>query len=141
MSNEQFITHSSQETHRLGAQLGERLPAGTILTFSGELGSGKTTLIRGLIEQITQTPAREVCSPTFNYLNIYTGTTTVYHFDLYRLNNPHAFLSAGFADFLGGTSICCIEWPEVIETLLPSSRIHVVLTYCGEGTRKIEVIR
>lgn len=141
MSNEVFVSYSAEETHQIGASLGLKLPLGCVVTFSGDLGSGKTTLIRGLIESATNTSAREICSPTFTYLNIYTGDKTIYHFDLYRLKRENDFLNAGFADFLGGTGICCIEWPEIINGLLPQARIHVTLSYCDEGARKIEIVR
>ncbi len=141
MSNEVFVSRSATETHQIGASLGLTLPLGSIVTFSGDLGSGKTTLIRGLIESVTNAPAREVCSPTFTYLNIYTGEKSIYHFDLYRLKHENDFLNAGFADFLDGSGICCIEWPEIIDNLLPDSRIHVTLSYCEEGVRKIEIVR
>ncbi len=136
---ESYTSDSETQTHFLGSALGKHLRAGDIVTFSGDLGSGKTTFIRGLAEGAANIDPRNVCSPTFNYLNIYTGTQTIYHFDLYRLNRSQDFYAAGFNDYLSLGGICCIEWSEKISNLLPQTLIRVNLNYLEHNVRNIEI--
>lgn len=117
---------------------GKQLAPQSIVGFFGDLGAGKTTFIKGLIAGILGSAEHEVNSPTFTYLNIYRGTTTVYHFDLYRLRDADEFLSMGF-DEVFGLGICCIEWAEKIESLLPPEAIRVNMTHLGENSRQIDI--
>lgn len=134
-----YTSSSDTQTHAIGSAFGKILRADDIVIFSGDLGSGKTTFIRGLAEGSAGIDPRAVCSPTFNYLNIYTGTQTIFHFDLYRLHRSQDFFAAGFNDYLSLGGICCIEWSEKISDLLPKSVISVCLSYLEENTRKIEI--
>lgn len=134
-----YTSISDTHTHHIGHEFGKALRAGDIVTFSGDLGAGKTTFIKGLAEGSAGVDPRTICSPTFNYLNIYTGTHTIYHFDLYRLHQAKDFYAAGFSDYLSLPGICCIEWAEKISDLLPKNIIRVHLRYLEENTRKIEI--
>jgi tRNA threonylcarbamoyladenosine biosynthesis protein TsaE len=135
------MSHSAAETHRIGSVLGKELALNEVIALSGDLGAGKTVFIRGVAEGAAEIDPRDVCSPTFTYLNVYSGIKTIYHFDLYRIRDFREFLAAGFEDFLAAGGICCIEWPEKIDPLLKSYEkiIEVKLTYLEEGIRKIEV--
>ena len=135
-----LITHSEKETKEIGRKLGEILPPNSIVCLFGELGAGKTTLIKGLASQASGTPAEQIQSPTFVYLNIYKGPKTVYHFDLYRLQTEDEFLSMGFEDFFYSGGICCLEWSERIESLLPQSCVKVFIEHMSEGARKITIV-
>lgn len=110
-----------------------------MLTFSGDLGAGKTTFIRSLVEGATHLSSREITSPTFNYLHIYHGANTVYHFDLYRLKTARDFFSAGFSDYLEVDGICCIEWAEKIiphlKTLNLPYWVHIDIEHVSEEER------
>ncbi len=130
------LTHSVDETIALGKRLGETLASGAVLCLHGDLGAGKTHLIKGIVHGATQVPPEEVCSPTFVYLGIYRGAKTVYHFDLYRLGDEDEFLSMGFDEYFG-SGICCIEWPERIAGILPAGAIHVTLEHRGEQLRQL----
>lgn len=134
-------THSSEETHRLGISFGQSLKNGDVVAFFGDLGAGKTTFIRGLVEGTGCPDIRSVCSPTFTFLNIYSGEKKVYHFDLYRLPREEEFFAAGFDEYLQAGGICCIEWAEKIPASLPSSAIRVTFQYLEEGSRQIEIER
>jgi tRNA threonylcarbamoyladenosine biosynthesis protein TsaE len=112
-----IATASAEETFRIGLQLGRILIHPCVIVFNGELGAGKTTLIRGIASALGA-DEREVCSPTFTYLNIYQGQTTIYHFDLYRIPSEQEFIAAGFEEFLHAGGVCCIEWPDKIPSLL-----------------------
>ena len=133
----EFISQSQEETIALGQQLGSTLRPGSIVCLFGDLGAGKTTFIKGLVNALTGVEPHEVCSPTFAYLNIYEGATCVYHFDLYRLPDEAAFLSLGFEEYLFSSGVCCIEWSERIAKILPAHTLLITLTYGEEGERKI----
>lgn len=135
-----IISHSSEETRQIGCQLGRSLPENSVLFF-GDLGAGKTTLIQGLIAGAVGCPHEDVVSPTFVYLNIYDGSREkrVYHFDLYRLKNAEEFLGMGFDDYFQAGGVCCVEWAERIEELLPPNCLRIKMTHRSEQERLIEI--
>lgn len=135
-----MISNSDNETRSFGRQLGKVLPKNSIVCFFGDLGAGKTTLIKGIVSAVTEIPEEHVNSPTFTYLNIYPGTIPIYHFDLYRIDNPEDFLHMGFEDFFSSEGICCIEWSERIQELLPKRALRVTISHLSEDTRKIELL-
>ena len=131
-----WIATSADETFRIGHKWGSTLKAPCLIAFSGDLGAGKTTFIRGMADAFAIDPYT-VSSPTFTYLNIYRGRETIYHFDLYRLTNAQAFLSAGFDDLLQETAICCIEWAERIDGVLKEPIHKISITILSEEQREI----
>lgn len=138
LSNGDFVTKSAEETFELGRKLGAQLPSNSLLTLYGDLGVGKTTFMKGLGAGVAQLSPNEVSSPTFNYLNIYSGKQTLYHFDLYRLKNGDEFFLMGFDEYFSLSGICCIEWPETIAARLPPC-ISIHFTYRGENERLIAI--
>lgn len=134
------VTGSPEETESIGFRLGEQLPEGSIVCFFGDLGAGKTTFIKGLVKGAAQIDSDEVNSPTFVYLNIYEGNRTVYHFDLYRLNSPREFIAMGFDEYVGGVGVCCLEWSEKIEELLPSNCIRIEMKHIDQMKREVRII-
>lgn len=130
-----WVTSSAEETQEVGKLLAEGLPKPLVICFSGDLGAGKTTLIKGIASALTGINSHEVNSPTFTYLNIYEGTETLYHFDLYRLSGAEDFLTRGFDEYFEG--ICCIEWAEKIKEILPSNKAFITIKYLGETKREI----
>lgn len=144
MKNKQetvYHSQSAEETFNIGKELSKTLQKGAILTLEGDLGAGKTTLMRGLVEGIHQVHSRDVCSPTFSYLNIYEGTPTIYHFDLYRLPSSKEFILAGFDEYFFLDGICCIEWPEKIQSILPTHAIHITILYKQKDEREVSIVR
>lgn len=132
---------TAEDTMTFAKEFSRRLQENTVLCFFGDLGSGKTTFIKGLVEGISHYPADAVNSPTFTYLNIYSGSQqVVYHFDLYRLRDVDEFLSMGFDEYLFSSGVCCIEWSERIESVLPSHYIRVYMSLASDGGRNIEII-
>ena len=138
LSETRFLTASAEETFELGRKLGAQIPSHSILTLYGDLGVGKTTFIKGLVEGAVGLSPNEVNSPTFNYLNIYSGKQTLYHFDLYRLKNGEEFFLMGFDEYFSMQGICCIEWPEKIAGQLGET-ISVRLEYTGQNGRAISI--
>ncbi len=134
------ILASVEETIAFGKTLAGELSCGTVLCFTGDLGTGKTTLIKGIVEGLTGVEASSVTSPTFTYLQIYGKKPSVYHFDLYRLESEEDFLALGFEEFLFGDGICCIEWSERIARLLPESVKRIHLEHINESERMISLI-
>lgn len=136
----QYFSSSSEETLSIGYALGRELVVPAVVCFFGELAAGKTTFIKGLVAGAAHLDPAIVQSPTFTYLNIYEGTQTIYHFDLYRLQGADDFLNMGFDEYFEADGICCIEWSERIEPCLPPSRILVTLTHEGEDRRSITIL-
>ena len=135
-----WVSHSDEETQLLGHTFASYLKPGDVVTLSGDLGAGKTTFAKGLISKITGCHKDEITSPTFTYMQIFSGNgPTVYHFDLYRINNADEFISLGFEEFFQENAICCIEWSERIQTILPSKRVKVMISYLEVGKRSIRV--
>lgn len=120
----------------LGAELGKSLKPGSVICFEGELGAGKTTFVKGLVQGMSGVAAEKVVSPTFVYLNSYGD---VHHFDLYRLSGVDEFFSLGFEEFLRGEGMCCIEWSERIASIIPPEAIKVSLAHKTEGSREISI--
>lgn len=138
---EQHFSHSAIETFEIGRLLGQQLPIPTVICLFGELGAGKTTFVKGLVQGSTLLDSSVVQSPTFTYLNIYEGQKTVYHFDLYRLRDIDAFLSMGFDEYFEANGICCIEWSERIASYLPSNSLHIHLEHVKQDQRLITITR
>ncbi len=142
MQNDLFYaSDSAQQTHLIGKTFGQSLPSNAIVAFFGDLGAGKTTFIRGLIEGVGGIDVNCVSSPTFTFLNVYQGIKTMYHFDLYRLPRQEEFLAAGFDEYFQAGGICCIEWAEKIEELLPKEAYQVKLSYLDQNSRHIAIIK
>ena len=131
-----FVTRSAAETTELGRALSRRLLAGDIVAFYGELGAGKTTMIKGIAAGLGVTDV--VKSPSFVIVTEYAGRVPVYHIDLYRLDENSDFGSIGLDSYLEGDGVCLIEWAERAEKVLPDKAIRVRMSVKGTG-RRIEI--
>jgi tRNA threonylcarbamoyladenosine biosynthesis protein TsaE len=126
-------------TESFGAKLAERLREGDIVLVRGELGAGKTTLVRGAARALGVTDA--VTSPSFSIGHRYRARElTVSHLDLYRLDGLDGEDPELLADYLGAGRIAFVEWPPDAERELEGARIEVSLEHAGEDRRRIEVI-
>ena len=131
----EFITNSPQETEALGQKLGQKLPAGTVIAYRGDLGAGKTAFTRGLARGLGI--ADPVTSPTYTIVNEYLGgRVPLFHFDMYRLHSADDLFDIGWDDYLERQGICAVEWSENVEEALENP---LVVTICktGEESRKI----
>ena len=119
------------DTAALGARLAEHARPGDVIALHGDLGAGKTTLARALIRRLAG-PETEAPSPTFTLVQTYqTPSLAIWHFDLYRLNDPREARELGMEEAVDGLSL--IEWPERLGQYLPSARLEVRLCFEGEG--------
>ena len=124
------------ETTEIGSKLASCLKGGEVIYLKGELGTGKTTLVRGVLNRLGHTG--NVKSPTYTIVEPYLiDSHVIYHFDLYRLDDPEELESLGIRDYCDGQSICFFEWPEKGGNLLPNADINLELTYF-ENTREVE---
>ena len=121
-------------TSRLGAALAAGAAPGRTLYLSGDLGSGKTTLVRGLLHALGH--PGQVKSPTYALVEPYAlSKLHLYHFDFYRFNDRSEWLSSGFREYFDGESLCVVEWPEKAGGLLPPPDLRVRLEFAGEARR------
>lgn len=133
-----FTSHSPAETESLGEQWGAKVQTGAVIALSGDLGAGKTQLVRGLARGLGVTS--RVHSPTFTLVNEYIGgRLRLFHLDLYRLETPEQLRSAGIDDFLNPDGVAVIEWAERIpkaEWRMRKFR-RVVIEVSSEAERRI----
>ncbi len=119
-------------TEALGARLASTLRPGNILYLSGDLGAGKTTLVRGLLHTLGHRGA--VKSPTYTLVEPYQiGDWRLFHWDLYRLADPEELDFLGLRDQIDGQAALLIEWPERGQGELPAADVEIALSYAGEG--------
>jgi tRNA threonylcarbamoyladenosine biosynthesis protein TsaE len=127
-------------TLALGSRLSGLLKPGMVVYLKGNLGAGKTTLVRGILRALGY--AGRVKSPTYTLLESYVlSKLTLQHYDLYRMIDPREWLDAGFRDDCNAATLCLVEWPEKAEGLLPKPDLVIRLDMAGEGrTARIEAL-
>jgi tRNA threonylcarbamoyladenosine biosynthesis protein TsaE len=135
----QLVSHGTIDTQALGEQFGRLLEAGDIVCLSGELGSGKTVLAKGLAKGLGVAHERAVRSPSFVLIQCYQGRVPVYHVDLYRLDGPTDIVDIGLRELLGGDGVAIIEWADKLAALLPLDRLDITLEHQMEDTRLITI--
>jgi tRNA threonylcarbamoyladenosine biosynthesis protein TsaE len=117
-------SHSPEETMDLGRELGRRAEAGSLITLDGELGTGKTVFAKGFAEGLGIEEI--VNSPTFTILQIYEGgRLPLYHFDVYRIEEPEEMEEIGYEEYFSGEGVCLVEWADQIAELIPPEAVHV----------------
>ena len=109
-----------------------------VFAFYGKMGVGKTTFIKAVCEELGVTDV--ITSPTFAIVNEYTGgNTTIYHFDFYRIKRLEEVYDMGYEDYFYSGALCFMEWPELIEELLPEDAVRVDISEQADGTRLISI--
>ena len=133
----EFITHSPEESERIGAALGNILKPGTVIAYRGDLGAGKTAFTRGLAQGMGSTEL--VTSPTYTIVNEYLGgRLPLFHFDMYRLRSSDDLWDIGWEDYLDRGGIAAVEWSENIDDALEDA-IVITIHKTGENSRRIEI--
>lgn len=129
-----ITSHTLEETYKIAATIACTLTPGSIVALSGDLGAGKTTLVRGIVYAL-HGGAREVTSPTFTLMNVYEGHPPIYHFDWYRLNTRDALDTTGFDEYMEGPGISIIEWAEKFPDVLPANTRWITISMDTDGIR------
>ena len=106
-----------------------------VFAFYGSMGAGKTTFIKAICEELGVEDV--VTSPTFAIVNEYEGECPIYHFDCYRIKKLEEVYDMGYEDYFYGDGLCFIEWPEMMEELLPEGTIKVQIKENADGTRTV----
>ena len=130
--------NSLSEINHIAALFLQAHPADRIFAFYGSMGAGKTTFIKALCEEMQVLDY--VTSPTFSLINEYQTENmgTIFHFDFYRIKDQSEAYDFGYEEYFYSNSFCFIEWPELIESLLPPITVKVYITETGKGSRIIE---
>ena len=132
-----FITHSPEETEKIGEALAKSLQPGTILAYRGDLGAGKTAFTRGLARGLGC--KETVTSPTYTIVNEYLGgRLPLFHFDMYRLASSDDLWDIGWEDYLDREGVCAVEWSENVQDAMEDA-ITVTIEKLGETTRRITI--
>jgi tRNA threonylcarbamoyladenosine biosynthesis protein TsaE len=134
-----YRTASEAETIQLGERLSRELPRGVVLLI-GNLGAGKTTLAKGIVQGLAAAPAEEVSSPTFTLIHEYGGGR-VYHIDLYRLDEPREVETLGLDEIFERDALVLIEWGERFPQILPSTRTEIRIRTLPDEIREIRIAR
>lgn len=134
-----FTSHSTDDTARFAAECARDISPGLCIALEGDLGAGKTTFTRALVEALGG-DANAVSSPTFMLLNIYsTPRMNVYHLDAYRVHGSDDFEAIGFSELLEQNGLVLVEWPSRVNDLLPTSTVTIQIRSIGESSRVFEI--
>jgi len=137
---EQIITRSAEETIAWGRELAKKLKPPVLVLLSGELGSGKTTLTKGIVAGLNAATEDDVTSPTFTLLHVYGSGQKVFHGDLYRIENFHDFETLGLEDVFATPAIVILEWSENFPLKTPWPQIRLHLEHRGGEGRGITIL-
>jgi tRNA threonylcarbamoyladenosine biosynthesis protein TsaE len=135
----QFESSSDEETREIGRKLARLLPRQAVVLLIGDLGAGKTTLTKGIVEALGAAPAEEVTSPTFTLIHEYGDPVSIYHADLYRLDTADQVRRLGLEELFDRKGLVLVEWGERFPELFPTDRIEVNLKHEGDDLRVVEV--
>jgi tRNA threonylcarbamoyladenosine biosynthesis protein TsaE len=135
-----FHTHSADETTALGRQLAAELKPGSVVLLRGDLGAGKTTMVKGIAEGFKAAEAEAVTSPTFTLIHEYRGPeVTLYHIDLYRIDTQRELDTLALDDLMEPNTILLIEWGEKFERFRNERDVEIAIKQTGADDRVIQV--
>lgn len=134
---EEIITNSAEETIRWGREFATRLKPPVLVLLTGELGSGKTTLTKGIVAGLGATTEEDVTSPTFTLVHVYGGDAKVYHGDLYRIESFHDFETLGLEDAFAEPGVVILEWSEKFPLQSSWPQFRLRLEHAGGDKRRI----
>jgi len=138
MATQEFTTHSAKETIALGRKLAAKLKPPKLVVLRGELGAGKTTLVKGIAEGFEAAAEEQVTSPTFTLIHEYRGPqANVFHVDLYRVDTERELETLGLDDLFDERSVILIEWGEKFARFEQDCDAEIVLERTGESDRRI----
>jgi len=138
---EEVLTHSAEGTTQWGREFAKRLQPPILVLLTGDLGSGKTTLTKGIVAGLGAAPEDDVTSPTFTLVHVYgaAGSAKVYHADLYRIENFHDFETLGLEDVFAKPAVVILEWSERFPLQSPWPQLCLKLEHLGGDARRITI--
>jgi len=131
------INYSIEEISRTAKIILSLNPSSKIFIFNGEMGSGKTTLIKAIIKELGYEGT--VSSPTFSIINEYLNGDKIYHFDFYRIKNKNELLDIGIDEYISSNNRCFVEWPNLITDILPDKHIELNIDVISSDDRKLTI--
>jgi len=134
----QFEAASETATEQWGTRLAHALEPGLVVALVGNLGAGKTRLVKAVARGLGIEPGH-VTSPTFVLVQEYEGRLPLYHFDTYRLADPNAFAELGIDEYFAGSGVCFVEWADRVMTLLPPDHLRIEIETTGTDSRRFRV--
>jgi tRNA threonylcarbamoyladenosine biosynthesis protein TsaE len=133
-----FTTHSAEDTTELGRKLSAEIKPGSVALLRGDLGAGKTTLVKGIAEGFQAAEAEDVTSPTFTLIHEYRGPqVTLFHIDLYRIDTQRELDTLALDDLMTPQSILLIEWGEKFERFVKERDVEIAIEHSGGDERRI----
>src|ERR1041385_6449807 len=137
-----FSTHSAEETTELGHRLAAELKPGSIVLLRGDLGAGKTTMVKGIAEDFQAAKAEDVTSPTFTLIHEYRGPqVTLFHIDLYRIDTQRELDTLALDDLMTPNSILLIEWGEKFPRFAKEREVEIAIEHKGGDDRLVTLSR
>jgi len=135
-----FDTHTAEDTVALGGKLAARLVPPKLVLLRGNLGAGKTTLVKGIVEGFQAASQEDVTSPTFTLIHEYRSAgVEIYHIDLYRVDTQRELETLGIDDLFGPRSLILIEWGEKFERFRKERDVEIAIERTGENQRRIKI--
>jgi len=137
---EEIITHCAEETIRWGRELAKRLKPPVLVLLTGDLGTGKTTLTKGIVAGLGAADENDVTSPTFTLVHVYGKQAKVYHADLYRIDTFRDFETLGIEDIFAVPAVVILEWSEKFPVQSPWPLLRVRLEHLGGDSRRVTLL-
>jgi len=137
----EVVTHSAEETIALGRSLAPILLPPKLVLLRGDLGAGKTTLVKGIARAFNAAKEEDVTSPTFTLIHEYRGPqVNVYHIDLYRVDTPRQLETLGLDDLTQENSLLLLEWGEKFQRFVDERDVEIQIEHLGEDERRIRIL-
>lgn len=133
----QIATTSSKQTQHLGQKIGSLIRSATIIALSGDLGSGKTTLIQGISRGLDVPAEYYITSPTYTLINQYPGRLPLFHVDLYRIEDSESLHDIGLYDILQENGVIAIEWADKLDGGILTEYISIAMAFVSDDSRKL----
>lgn len=137
MRTESYVSANARETIHIGRKIGYKVKPGHVITLTGTLGVGKTTLVKGVGQALSVRD--EITSPSYTIVSVYTGKYTLQHIDLYRIESEEEIVNLGIEELISGNAVSIIEWGEKAHAIIPPSAVKIEISFKENTERLIKV--